>query len=195
MTRAAMLRTALLAVAAVSPAHVRRVDIRPSPPARYGLGRPATPDDIRAWDVSVMPNGTGLPSGSGTAVPQGSTIFLQKCARCHGLTGREGPFDRLVGREPRQGFPFGRDESLVRTIGNYWPYSTTVYDYIDRAMPYDAPGSLKPDEVYGLVAFLLWRNEIIADTAVMNARTLPRVRMPARDRFVPDNRRGGREVR
>ncbi len=194
MTRAAVLRTALLAVAAVSPTHVRRAEHRPAPPARYGLGRRATPDEIRAWDVSVMPNGTGLPSGSGTAA-QGATIFVQKCARCHGPTGVEGPFDHLVGREPRQGFPFGRDESLVRTVGNYWPYSTTVYDYINRAMPYDAPGSLKPNEVYGLVAFLLWRNEIIADTAVTNARTLPRVRMPARDRFVLDNRRGGREVR
>lgn len=189
-----MWRTALLALAALSPARVRRAENRAGPPARYGLGRPATADEIRAWDVSVMPDGTGLPVGSGTVV-QGATIFVQKCARCHGPTGVEGPFDRLVGREPKQGFPFGRDDSLVRTIGNYWPYSTTVYDYIHRAMPYDAPGSLEPNEVYSVVAFLLWRNEIIADTAVMNARTLPRVRMPARDRFVVDNRRGGPEVR
>ena len=194
MTRAAIVRAALLAAVAVAPGHVRRAEHRPVPPARYGLGRPATPEEIRAWGVSVMPDGTGLPSGSGTAI-QGEAIFGQRCARCHGPTGVEGPFDRLVGREPRQGFPFGRDESLVRTVGNYWPYSTTVYDYINRAMPYDAPGSLKPNEVYGVVAFLLWRNEIIADTAAMNARTLPRVRMPARDRFVLDNRRGGPEVR
>jgi hypothetical protein len=194
MTNAAMVRTALLAVAAVAPVHVRRAEHRPSPPAHYGLGRPATPEEIRAWDVSVMPDGTGLPSGIGTAA-QGASIFTQKCARCHGPTGVEGPFDRLVGREPRQGFPFGRADSLTRTIGNYWPYATTVFDYINRAMPYDAPGSLKPNEVYGVVAFLLWRNEIIGDTAVMNARTLPRVRMPARDRFVLDNRRGGPEIR
>lgn len=194
MTRAAIVRTALLAAVAVAPAHVRRAEHRPAPPARYGLGRPATPEEVRAWDVSVMPDGRGLPSGSGTAT-QGAALFAQKCVRCHGATGVEGPFDRLVGREPRLGFPFGRDEALTRTIGNYWPYSTTVYDYINRAMPYDAPGSLEPNEVYGLVAFLLWRNEIIADTAGMNARTLPRVRMPARDRFVLDNRRGGPEVR
>jgi len=194
MTKAAIVRTALLAVAAVAPVHVRRGEYRPSPPAHYGLGRPATPQEIRAWDVSVMPDGTGLPSGSGTAA-QGATIFTQKCARCHGPTGVEGPFDRLVGREPRHGFPFGRADSLTRTIGNYWPYATTVFDYINRAMPYDAPGSLKPNEVYDVVAFLLWRNEIIGDTAVMNARTLPRVRMPARDRFVLDNRRGGPVVR
>lgn len=188
-----MLRTALVAVAAVAPIHVRRNE-PPGPPARYGLGRPATAEEVRSWDVSVMPNGNGLPAGGGTAV-QGAAIFRQTCARCHGPTGVEGPFDRLVGREPRQGFPFGRDASLVRTIGNYWPYSTTVYDYIHRAMPYDAPGSLKPNEIYSLVAFLLRRNEIIADTAVMNARTLPGVRMPARDRFVLDNRHGGREIR
>jgi cytochrome c len=100
-----------------------------------------------------------------------------------------------VGREPRQGFPFGHDPAFVRTIGNYWPYATTLYDYINRAMPLDAPGTLKPDEVYSLVALLLWRNEIIADTAVVNAQTLPRVVMPAHDRFVLDNRRGGREIR
>jgi len=194
MTRAGMLRTALVAVAAVAPTHVRRDDPRPGPPAHYGLGRPATAEEIRAVDVTVMPDGTGLPAGSGTAV-QGAAIFRQTCARCHGATGVEGPFDRLVGREPRQGFPFGRDESLVRTIGNYWPYSTTLYDYINRAMPYDAPGSLRPNEVYALVAFLLWRNEIIADTSTIDARTLPRVRMPARDRFVIDNRRGGPAIR
>lgn len=194
MTTGAMARTVLLALTAISPLHVRPVDHRLDPPARYGLGRPATPDEIRVWDISVMPDGTGLPSGSGTA-SQGAVVFKQRCARCHGATGVEGPFDRLVGREPRRGFPFGRDEGLTRTIGNYWPYSTTVFDYITRAMPYDAPGSLTPNEVYGVVAFLLWRNEIIADTAVMNARTLARVRMPARDRFVPDNRRGGPEIR
>jgi len=98
-------------------------------------------------------------------------------------------------REPRSGFPFGRDPRFVKTLGNYWPYATTLYDYVNRAMPLDAPGSLTPDEVYRLVAFLLWRNEIVTDTAVMNAQTLPRVVMPAHDRFVIDNRRGGPEVR
>ena len=100
-----------------------------------------------------------------------------------------------MGREPRQGFPFGRDPALVKTVGNYWPYATTLYDYINRAMPLNAPSSLAPDEVYSLVAYLLWRNEIIADSAVMDARTLPRVVMPARDRFVMDDRRGGPEIR
>ena len=167
---------------------------RPDAPARFGLGRAATADEISAWNIDVMPDGTGLPPGSGTAA-QGVAIYARKCAACHGRTGSEGPFDRLVGREPRSGFPFGRDPRFVKTLGNYWPFATTLYDYVNRAMPLDAPGSLTPDEVYRLVAFLLWRNEIVTDTAVMNAQTLPRVVMPAHDRFVIDNRRGGPEVR
>jgi len=164
------------------------------PPARFGLGRPATADEIAAWDIAVRPDGKGLPPGSGRA-RDGVAIYASRCAGCHGVTGREGPADRLVGREPREGFPFGRDPALVRTIGNYWPYATTLYDYINRAMPANAPGSLAPDEVYSLVAYLLWRNEIIADTALIDARTLPRVVMPARNRFVIDDRRGGPELR
>jgi hypothetical protein len=164
------------------------------PPARFGFGRPATADEIKAWDIAVRPDGKGLPPGRGTA-RDGVSLYASHCAACHGPTGREGPFDRLVGREPRQGFPFGRDRTLTRTIGNYWPYATTLYDYLNRAMPLDRPGSLAPDQVYSLVAYLLWRNELIADSAVMDARTLPRVVMPARDRFVPDDRRGGPELR
>lgn len=163
-------------------------------PPLFGFGRPATADEIKAWDIAIGPDGAGLPAGSGTKA-QGAVVYKEKCASCHGATGTEGPFERLVGRDPRQSFPFGRDPSLTRTIGNYWPYATTLYDYINRAMPLNAPGSLKPDDVYGLVAFLLWRNEIIADSAVMNAETLPRTRMPARDRFVIDNRKGGAEIR
>jgi cytochrome c len=158
------------------------------------FGRPATADEIKAWDIAVSPDGTGLPPGGGTPA-QGAVVYRQKCAMCHGPTGTEGPAERLVGREPRQGFPFGKDPSLVRTVGNYWPYATTLYDYINRAMPLNAPGSLSPDEVYSAVAFLLRRNEIISDITVVNAQTLPRVVMPARDRFVNDNRRGGAEIR
>ena len=163
-------------------------------PATFGLGRPASAEEIKAWDIDVMPDGTGLPPGSGNPA-QGAVLYGRKCAACHGKTGTEGPADRLAAREPRQGFPFGRDPTLAKTIGNYWPYATTLYDYINRAMPLNAPGSLEPDEVYSLVAFLLWRNGIVTDTAVINARTLPRVVMPAHDRFVLDNRRGGPEIR
>ena len=121
-------------------------------------------------------------------------MFAQKCAGCHGATGREGPNDRLV--EPATDtFAFGRDPSLPRTVGNYWPYSTTVYDFINRAMPLQQPGSLEPDEVYSLVAWILHQNDIVPADAMMNAETLPQVVMPSRDRFVQDNRRGGAEIR
>src|SRR2546426_8352099 len=92
-----------------------------------GLGRPATTNEIKAWDIDVGPDGTGLPPGSGTA-RQGAVLYQRKCAGCHGRSGTEGPSEPLVGRDPRQGFPFGRNPSLVRTIGNYWPYATTLYD-------------------------------------------------------------------
>jgi mono/diheme cytochrome c family protein len=166
----------------------------PTPAPRFGFGRPATADEIRAWDIDVRPDGAGLPPGRGT-VAQGTAVYAARCAACHGPAGRNGPFDALVGREPRTGFPFGRDPSLVRTVGNYWPYATTLYDYIRRAMPWMQPGSLEPDEVYGLVAYLLFLNEIVREDAVTDAATLPKVVMPAHDRFVRDNRRGGREIR
>jgi len=122
-------------------------------PARYGFGRLAAAAEIKEWSIDVMPDGTGLPPGSGTP-SQGAALYARKCAACHGKTGTEGPFDQLVGRAPREGFPFGRDPSLVKTIGNYWPYATTVYDYINRAMPLDAPRSLQPDGRFGLIAVL-----------------------------------------
>ncbi len=169
-------------------------DVRPTPPlpARFGtMGREPTRAEIAAWNVDVNPAGAGLPAGSGTHAT-GAVIFAQKCASCHGARGEGmGPIPRLVGREPRADFPFGRELKYVKTIGNYWPYATTIYDYVQRAMPLNAPGSLRPDEVYGLVAFLLAENEIVDRTAVLDARTLPRVRMPARDHFVPDDRTGG----
>lgn len=184
---------AVLTAATPGPAPAANGD---SAPERFGFGRPATAAEIRAWDVDVRPDGRGLPRGRGS-VGEGAAIYAARCAKCHGETGREGPFARLVGREPRAGFPFGRHPLLLglRTIGNYWPYATTLYDYLSRAMPFDAPGSLAPDEVYAVVAFLLHRNGIIGPDAVMDARTLPQVAMPARDRFVRDDRRGGPEVR
>lgn len=160
----------------------------------FGFGQPATDEQIRAWDTDVRPDGQGLPAGRGT-VAQGASIYAAKCAACHGEHGREGPFDTLVGRVPRDAFAFGRDPSLKRTIGSYWPYATTLFDYTRRAMPWMSPGSLDDDEVYALVAYLLFLNEIVPEDAVMDADSLPRVVMPARDRFVRDNRRGGHEIR
>ena len=163
-------------------------------PERFGFGRPATEAEITAWDFDVNPDGHGLPPGGGTAV-QGREIYVEKCELCHGQDGEGRPFDQLVGREPRDGFPFGNEPSLVKTIGNYWPFATTLYDYTYRAMPFDDPGTLEPDEVYSLTAYLLYLNDIIAEDAMIDADTLPQVEMPAKDKFVMDNRRGGRELR
>ena len=165
-------------------------------PERFGFGTPATREEIREADTDVTPDGRGLPHDSGT-VAQGESIYRLRYSGCHGATGTEGPFDHLVGREPGDSFNFGRDPNFLakRTIGNYWPYATTLYDYINRAMPFDAPGSLSSSEVYSVVAYLLYRNQIVPGNAVMSDRTLPLVRMPARDRFVVDDRSGGRTIR
>ena len=160
----------------------------PSAPARLGIGRLATPAEIAAWDDDVMPDGTGLPPGSGTPAA-GATLFAVRCSGCHGRTGREGPNDVLVGAQPREGFPFSKNPAIPHTIGNYWPYATTVFDYIRRAMPPDAPGSLSDTDVYNVTAFLLNANELIAADAVIDATTLPKVTMPAREHFVPDTRK------
>jgi cytochrome c len=149
---------------------------------RFGFGQAATAPDIAAENIDVRPDGTGLPSGSGTAA-QGEAIYSLKCASCHGVTGREGGTGPIL-IDPR---PF-QPGVTPKTVGNFWPYATTIYDYISRAMPSDAPGSLQPDEVYALVAYLLSANEIIASDAVMNAQALPRVVMPNVNGFIPDPR-------
>jgi len=166
----------------------------PKPQARFGIGRAATPDEIKKLDIDVMPDGRGLPAGRGTAA-EGATIYAAKCRSCHGANGEGAAFDRLVGRESGPNFNFAMDPKLVKTVGNYWPYATTLYDYTFRAMPFMQPGSLTPDETYALVAYLLALNKIVPENAVMDQATLPKVVMPARDRFVPDNRRGGKLVK
>lgn len=163
-------------------------------PARFGFGRPATPQEIAAIDIDIMPDGRGLPPGRGNAA-EGAVIYAAKCAQCHGKTGTEGPNDILVGREPRTRFPFAQNPKLPHTIGNYWPYATTVFDYVRRAMPPLAPGSLTDDEVYALTAFLLHANELIAADAVMDKATLASVVMPARQYFVPESRPAPRKPR
>jgi S-disulfanyl-L-cysteine oxidoreductase SoxD len=169
--------------------HARRA------PEQLGLGHAPTAQQVAAIDIDANPAGVGLPPGQGTHA-EGAAVFAQKCAFCHGTKGEGlGPYPKLIGAEPKQGFPFGRDPKIVKTIGNYWPYSTTVYDYVHRAMPFTAPGSLTPNETYALVAWLLAENEVIPRDAIMNAQTLPKVQMPARSHFVLDDRRGGQPFR
>jgi S-disulfanyl-L-cysteine oxidoreductase SoxD len=155
-------------------------------PPSFGFGRPATASEIAAWDIDISPDGKGLPAGSGN-VTTGRNIYALKCAACHGKTGKEGPLNKLVGAMG--------DTTKAKTIGNYWPYATTLFDYMRRTMPYNAPGSLPDDEVYSLAAFLLFASRIIDSTVTMNKETLPAVKMPAQPYFVPDDRKGGPEVR
>jgi cytochrome c len=164
--------------------------VQPAPPApaSFALGRAPSADEISAWDLDVNPDGVGLPSGRATAA-EGATVYAAKCASCHGAKG-EGiaPNPPIVGQDPREGFPFGRDPALVKTVGNYWPYATTVYDYVRRAMPQDKPGSLTPNELYGVTAWILAENGIIERTMTLDSLSLPKIKMPARDRFVRDDR-------
>jgi cytochrome c len=167
-----------------------------TPALRYGVGRAATSAEVAAMDVDVAPDGAGLPPGSGS-VARGEVVYAARCASCHGARGEGTPaYPRLVGRDSiAEGFPFARDARLERTIGNYWPYATTVFDYVRRAMPPEAPGSLADDDVYAVTAWLLAGNGIIPASATLDSASLVRVVMPYRDRFVPDDRAGGRVVR
>ncbi len=147
-----------------------------------GLGQPATPAEIDAWHLDVSPSGEGLPAGRGTT-KDGAKIFAAKCAGCHGSTGKEGPAPRLVG-----GIGSLASTNPVKTVGSYWPYATTLFDYVRRAMPFNAPQSLTNDEVYALSAWILAENGIVKKDAVMDATTLPAVVMPNRNGFMPDPR-------
>ena len=159
-----------------------------------GIGRAATSEEIKALDIDVMPDGRGLPPGSGT-VAEGAKVYAAKCASCHGKSGEGATFERLVATDSGKNFDFATNAKLPRAIGNYWPYATTLYDYTYRAMPFMQPGTLTPHETYSLVAYMLALNKIVPDDAVMDAKTLPQVKMPARDRFVIDNRKGGKVVK
>lgn len=145
---------------------------------RPTLGEPIAAADLAPWDISIQPDGTGLPPGAGKAAA-GEQIYAVKCIACHGEKGAGQPNDRLVGGQGTL-----TELAQVRTIGSFWPYATTVFDYIRRAMPFQAPQSLSNDEVYALTAYLLALNGIIDENDEMNARTLPRVRMPNRDGFI-----------
>ena len=150
---------------------------------RYQLGRKATSEEIRAVDISVFPDGTGLPRGSGTA-KAGAAIYGRKCVTCHGANGKgNADFPRLSG-----GIGTLASSEPILTVGSYWPYATTVWDYVHRAMPYPQPGTLPPDEVYALTAYILALNGIMSDSTELNQRSLPAVHMPNRDGFIADSR-------
>ena len=155
-------------------------------PPVFGFGHAATPAGIAALDDAISPDGKGLPPGSGKA-SAGRLVYVIKCAACHGKTGVEGPFARLVG--------IMGDTTRAKTIGNYWPYATTIFDYTRRAMPYNAPGSLTNEELYSLTAFLLAANHIIDSNAVLDSHNLAGIEMPAKKLFIPDDRKGGPEIK
>jgi cytochrome c len=150
----------------------------------HGIGTPLTEQELAAWNIDIAPDGRGLPAGSGD-VATGAHLFAAKCAACHGAQGQGGLGDPLVGGQGTL-----TSAKPKRTVGSYWPYATTLFDYIRRAMPYNAPESLSADEVYALSAFLLNQNGIVAADARLDAASLPRVVMPNRQGFVADPRPG-----
>jgi S-disulfanyl-L-cysteine oxidoreductase SoxD len=142
------------------------------------LGRPTTPEEIASWDITIAPDGVGLPHGSGTA-KQGEPIYVAKCQGCHGVKGTGGPNLALAGGMGTIGKP-----DQIKTIGSYWPYATTIFDYVFTSMPYQETKSLTHEETYALTAYLLHINGIIGETDVIDANTLPKVKMPNRDKFI-----------
>ncbi|WP_027173872.1 cytochrome c [Methylobacterium sp. 10] len=152
------------------------------PVSLSGIGRPATPQILAPWDIEVRADGQGLPAGHGS-VRQGEALFGARCAGCHGAQGEGSAADRLAG-----GLGSLATGKPVRTVGSFWPHATTLFDYIRRAMPYDAPQSLSADETYALSAYVLHLNGILPEGAELDAASLPKVRMPNRDGFTTDGR-------
>lgn len=160
-------------------------------PVRFGYGRAATVAEISAWDIDVRPDGKGLPAGQGT-VPKGKLLYKAKCAACHGdneqdLSKMRLPAPILMSDTSAKSRP--------KSIGNYWPYATTLFDYLRRAMPFNEPGTLSNNEVYSLTAYLLHVNKLWKADAVLTAQNLPKVVMPAKKLFIRDDRKGGPEIK
>ena len=167
-------------------------------PKNFDLGHTPNPSSLGAMNIDVSPDGQGLPAGSGSAA-DGAKVYASACASCHGANGEgKPPYPQLLGGPKGAAVDFSTDYKIPRTIGNYWPYATSLFDYIRRAMPLTAPGSLTADQTYAVTAYLLSREGLIPANASLDAQTLPAVKMPARDRFVTDDRRGsvgGKSVR
>jgi len=191
-------------------------------PERFGFGRAARADEIRVLDIDVRPDGRGLPAGTGSVEP-GRLIYNSKCIACHGdgektespLPGEalfvndpvksatKHPAENAVvhksspqnGQSSKVKTGAAQTDRMPKTIGTYWPYATTIFDYVRRAMPYNAPGSLTNQEVYHLTAYLLYRNRIISAHTVINEKSLPGIVMPAKEKYVEDDREGGTELK
>jgi S-disulfanyl-L-cysteine oxidoreductase SoxD len=144
------------------------------------FGQPVTADELAPWDISIGPDGAGLPAGRGTP-KEGEAVYAANCQACHGEKGAGRPNDTLVG-----GFgTIASDRPAVKTVGSYWPYATTLFDYIRRAMPYQQTKSLSNDEVYAVSAYILHLNGVIGADDALDAQSLPKVKMPNRDGFIP----------
>jgi S-disulfanyl-L-cysteine oxidoreductase SoxD len=171
LRRVALIASLVLAACASQPVSNGR------PPA---LGAPASPEEIARYDISIPPGGAGLPGGSGTA-RQGAAVYAAKCVACHGDKGAGKPADALAGGQGTLA-----SKAPMRTVGSYWPYATTLFDYVRRAMPITNPLSLSDDEVYAVSAYVLFLNGIVGEDVAINAQTLPQVKMPNRDGFASD---------
>lgn len=170
---AARLACATLLCSAAAAAHAE---------PKFGFGHAVTSEEIAAWDINVFADGSNLPDGSGTVV-QGAALYAQQCASCHGSKGEGGSGDKLAG-----GIGTLTSEKPVKTVGSYWPYAPTLFDYIRRAMPLTAPQSLNDEQVYAVTAYLLHLNGLLEEDASLDAKSLAAIKMPNRDGFVPDPR-------
>jgi cytochrome c len=156
--------------------------VAPAHAQTYGIGHVVSEKDIAPWNIDVSADGSGLPAGKGS-VAEGKKVYETNCIACHGVGGQGKPADQLVGGQGTL-----KAEQPVKTIGSFWPYATILFDFVTRAMPYDRPKILTPNEVYAVTAYLLNLNGIVGADTVLDAKTLPQVRMPNRDGFVPDPR-------
>jgi S-disulfanyl-L-cysteine oxidoreductase SoxD len=171
-------RSVVIAISVAALAACASLQPAPARPPEFGAA--VSTEEIARFDISIPPSGAGLPKGGGSA-RQGLQVYEQKCMACHGAKGAGKPADVLVG-----GVGSLASRTPLRTVGSYWPYATTLFDYVRRAMPLPNPLSLTDDEVYAVSAYLLFLNGIVGEDAVMNAQTLPAVKMPNRDGFVSD---------
>jgi cytochrome c len=149
---------------------------------KYGVGHAPTTDEIRQWSISIAPDGKGLPPGRGTAA-EAKELYANRCAKCHGDKGQGRDSVPIAGGQGTL-----RNPKPLRTVGSFWPYATTIWDYVNRAMPFDRPGTLSADQVYSVTAYVLYLNGLAGENDVIDARTLPKIQMPNRNGFVADPR-------